>query len=178
MVILSYVLQTVSTLLCISALLIKGKNMNLIQIILFSGNVVGGVGYLFAGPTGINAAVSCILAGVQSLINYSFQSRNKPIPKWLIAIHALSLIVLNIAVSGITLPCMFAIISAMFFVLSIVQSSGRMFRVWTFFNNVTWITYDLVAETYSGLIIHVTMFVFTLVGMILHDRKKKEKTAE
>ena len=65
----------------------------------------------------------------------------------------------------------------MCFVMSVVQSTGKMFRFRCLFNNVSWMTYDIVAETYSALIIHVTMFLFTLFGMLLHDRKKKEKTA-
>lgn len=177
MVILSYVLQTISTLILMTALLSKGVNMNLIQILLLSGNVIAGFGYIAAGATGINAALSCFLSGIPSIINYSLQRKNKPIPAWLIAIYAVSFITMNIVASGFTVPCIFAIAAAMCFVMSVVQSTGKMFRFWCLFNNVAWMTYDIVAETYSGLIIHVTMFLFTVFGMLLHDRKKKEKTA-
>ena len=178
MVILSYVLQTISTLILMTALLSKGANMNLIQILLLLGNVVAGFGYIAAGSTGINAALSCFISGIPSLINYYLQRKNKPIPIWLIIIYAVGFVTMNVLASGFTVPCIFAIAAAMCFVMSVVQSTGKMFRFWCLFNTVAWMTYDIVAETYSGLIIHVTMFVFTVVGMILHDRKIKEKTAE
>ncbi len=178
MITLSYILQTVSTLILMTALLLKGANMNLIQILLLSGNVVAGFGYIAAGSAGINAALSCFLAGIPSLINYSLQRKNKPIPIWLIVIYAISFITMNILASGFTVPCLFSIAAAMCFVMSVVQSTGKAFRFWCLFNNVAWMLYDIVAATYSGLIIHVTMFAFTVVGIVLHDRKKREKTAE
>ena len=176
--VLSYVLQTISTIVLAVALLMKGANMTRIQILLLSGNTIAGFGYLATSGAGINAAISCFLAGAQSVINYLLQSKNKPIPKWLIAIYAASFIALNLIASGFTLACLFAIAAAMCFVMSIVQSTGKMFRFWCLFNNITWLSYDLIARTYSGLIIHITMFMFTVVGMIVHDRKGKNKIAQ
>ena len=173
MPILSYALKTVSTLLTIAAVLIKGVNLNFIQVLLFVANVVSGVGYIADGAAGYNAAGTCIIAGVQAIINYSFQSKNKPIPKYLIVIYAVSFIAYNIVVSGLNLPCVIAIAAALCFVMSIAQPNGKMFRFWCIFNNIVWIAYDLVAATYSGLIIHVTMLAVTIFGILLHDLKKK-----
>lgn len=175
MPILAYALKTISTIITMAAVLVKGANLNLIQVLLFIANIISGVGYLADGAAGLNAAGSCIIAAFQAIVSYLFQSKNKPTPKWLIAIYALSFVVFNVVISGINLPCILAIIATLCFVMCIVQPNGKMFRLWSVVNNVSWIAYDLVAKTYSGLIIHVTMLIVTLVGIIWHDRKKKKE---
>ena len=175
MPILAYLLKTLSTVITMIAVLIKGKNLNLIQVLLFAANIICGVGYLADGAAGFNAAGSCIIAAFQAILSYSIQSRNRPIPKWLIAIYAASFIVFNIIVSGLNLPCVLAIIATLCFVMCIAQPNGKLFRLWCIFNIASWILYDLTAKTYSGLVLHGTMLAVTVVGILLHDMKKKEK---
>ena len=144
----------------------------LIQVLLFIANISSGVGYIADGAAGYNAAGSCIIAAFQAIVSYLFQSKGKPVPKWLIAIYALSFVVFNVAISGINLPCVMAIIATLSFVMCIVQPNGKTFRFWCIFNNTSWIAYDFIARTYSGLIIHVTMLLVTVLGILLHDLKK------
>jgi len=156
----------------ISASLTKGQNMKLILFFVFCGNVLVATSYLIDG-SGINGAAACYLGGVQSIINYFFQSKNKPLPKWLIAIYALAIIVLNIAVSGLSPLGVLVIIASLTFIMCIGQTNGTKYRFWTIVNMVLWCTYDILSKSYSALITHIALLSFTIIGMIVHDRKNK-----
>ena len=42
-------------------------------------------------------------------------------------------------------------------------------------NMLMWCTYDVVSMNYVVLITHLIQMGFAVVGMIIHDRKKKEE---
>ena len=171
MEILSYVFSLLGLVAMILASLVGGEKMKRILLLAFCGNVLVGLSYIADG-TGINGAASCFLGAVQSIVSYFFQSKGKQIPRWLVVIYGLSFVALNIWVSGgISLLGVIAIIATLAFVFGIVQSSGRMYRFWTVLNMLLWGVYDVVSGTYSALITHVVLFVFTVAGMIIHDRK-------
>ena len=86
--ILVTVLGVLGTVSMIIASLIKGRNMKTILFFVFFGNVLAATSYLL-GDGGINGAASCYIGGVQTLINYLFDSKNKPLPKWLVVVYAL-----------------------------------------------------------------------------------------
>lgn len=168
------ILGTVSIIL---ASVVGGDKMKRILALLFLGNVFVGVGYLFEGA-GINGAASCFLGAAQSVVSYCFRSKNKPIPKWVILLYALSFVVLNFAVAGtVTGPVLLAIVATLAFVMGIIQSKGAIYRFWTLMNMLLWGVYDIWTGTYSALVTHVILFVFTVIGMIVHDTKKKDKAA-
>ncbi len=171
MLILSYVLNVLGTIAMIAGLLCPGKKIKLILFFTSLGNFLVATGYL-AGGSGINGAISCYVGAVITIVNFALQSKNKPIPKWLVLIYALAFVGLNLA-GGFTWLCLLAIAACMTFILSVIQNDGAIFRVWTFANMILWITYDIVSESYAGLIPHVIMLVFTLVGMLVQDRKKQ-----
>lgn len=171
-------LGVLGTISMIIAALIKGKNMKLILFFVFFGNVFAATSYLLGG-SGINGAASCYIGGVQTLINYFFDSKNKPVPKWLVAIYALSFIGINVYVGAISSMKIYlvalAIVASLTFVMCIGQKSGARYRFWTLFNFILWGTYDALSGAWEVLVtVHVPLFVFTVAGMILHDRKKAE----
>ena len=180
MQILSYVLSFLGLVSMIVASLIKSGNMKKILFLVFCGNFLVAVSYLVGG-SGINGAASCFLGAAQTVVNYFFESKGKPIPKWLTVIYALSFVVLNLAVSGfnIELLTVIAIVATLSFVMSIGQGNVAKYRFWIVVNSVLWCTYDILSKSYSALATHVPLLIFTVAGMIIHDRKsKKEKTEE
>ncbi len=175
MSILPVILSIIGLVCMISASLIKGERMKLILFLVFLGNVVVATSYLLDGK-GLNGAAACYLGGVMSIINYFFDSRNIPIPKWLIGVYAVAIVALNIWVAGGVTPLgILVIIASLTFVLCIGQSNGASYRFWTIVNMVLWCTYDFIAPAYPALVTHIPLLLFTVAGMIIHDRKKENK---
>lgn len=180
MQILSYVLSLLGLASMIVASLVKGKKMETILFLVFCGNVLVGTSYLLDGQ-GINGCAALYLGAVQSIINYFFDRKGQSLPNWLIGIYIASIVILNIAVvggfslQGITVGwlSLLVIVASLTFIMCIGQSTGAKYRFWTIVNMVLWCSYDLIAPAYPSLITHVSLLVFTVAGMIIHDRKIK-----
>jgi len=155
----------------LTASLVKGKRMNVILVFLFLGNVFIATSYLVAGG-GINGAAAGYLGSVQAIINYFFDSKNKPIPKWLIAVYIISNVSLNLWVAqGITALSLIVIMTGLAFVMSIIQPNGTKYRFWALLNLLLWCIYDVASTSYSVLLTHAFQLIVTVLGMIIHDRK-------
>ncbi len=175
--ILSFVCSILGLASMITASLVKGKSMKTILFFVFCGNVLVAVSYLLGGQ-GINGAASCFVGGAQAIINYFFDSKNKPLPKWLVAVYAVAFIAVNIIVSGGISPLgILAIVASLTFIMCIGQKSGARYRFWTIVNNVLWCLYDVVSKSYGALTSHIPLLLFTVAGMIIHDRKSKNTSS-
>ena len=170
---MSYVFTALGTACILSASLIKGRNMKLILFLVFVANASVATGYLL-GDNGINGAVSCYIGAAQTIINYFFECKDKPIPKWLVAIYALAFISINLYFGTNPGHTALVIIASLTFIMSIGQKSGAKYRFWTIVNMVLWCTYDVLSHSYSVLITHIPQLTFTVIGMLIHDIKKKE----
>lgn len=172
--VLSYVLSLLGLVSMICASMTKGEKMKRILFFVFCGNFLVATSYLIGG-SGINGAASCYLGAVMTITNYFFDSKNKPIPKWLIAIYAVAIIVLNILVAGgVSWLGMLVIIASLTFVLCIGQENGAKYRFWTMINMILWCLYDILTCSYNVLITHVPQLAFAVIGMFVHDRKAKD----
>ncbi len=173
MELLSYILSMLSLAFMITASLLKGKNMKAILMLVLLANVTVGTGYICGGG-GINGAAATYLGCVQTFINFTFEYRNKPIPKWLIAIYATAIIAVNIIVGGVEPLVFLAIVASLAFLLCIGQKNGAKYRFWTIVNISLWCPYDFLTSSYGALVTHIALLIFTIVGMLIHDRKKQE----
>ena len=172
MIVLSYVLSITGLICMVLASLVKGEKMKTILFLVCLPNALVATSYLIGG-SGINGAAACYLGAIQTLINYFFDSKNKPLPKWLITIYAIAIIVLNIWVAGGITPLGILVITAsLTFILCIGQKNGAKYRFWTLVNMALWCTYDILSGSYSVLVTHTIQLSFTIIGMIIHDRKK------
>ncbi len=162
----------------ITASLIKGKNMKTILVFVFGGNFFVAISYLLDG-SGLNGAASCILGCIVTLINYVFQSKNKPIPNWLAAIYGIGFIMVNLVVSkGFSWLGLLAIVACLMFVMCINQKNGAKYRIWTIANMSLWVIYDIISGAYSVLPSHIPQLIFPIVGLFVHDIRKKKKAEE
>ncbi len=157
----------------ILASLIKGEKMKKTLFLVLLGNLLTALGYL-CGGTAVNGSLSCFLGTAQTALNYLFDSKNKPVPKWLVALYALSFILLNLWIGGLTFLSVLTILACMTFIMGILQKNGARYRFWTILNCVLWSIYDICSGSYNGLIAHLTVLIFSVAGMIINDRKKKE----
>ncbi len=170
----AYVLSGLGLLSMIFASLTKGERMKRILFLVFCGNILVATSYLLEGK-GFNGAAACYLGGVQTIINYFFESKNKPIPKWLIGFYAVAIVILNLWVAGwkITGLGLLVIVASLIFILCIGQKNGAKYRFWTLINMILWCIYDVLSGSYSVLITHMPQLIFAIVGMLIHDRKTK-----
>ncbi len=170
MQILSYILSLLGLASMLVASLVKGKNMKTILLFVFMGSMFVATSYLITG--GINGAVSCYIGAAQTIINYFFDKKKKPLPKWLIAVYAVAFVVLNL-MTGISWLCMLAIVASLTFILCIGQKVGSKYRFWTLVNMGLWCLYDVLSLSFAALITHGTQLVFAVIGMVIHDRNSK-----
>ena len=175
MQILSYVLSFAGLASMILASLVKGQDMKKILMFVFMGNVLVATSYLLAG-NGINGAASCYLGALQSIINYFYDRKMKPLPNWLIAAYAIAFVALNLAVSGVSPLGILAIVASLTFIMCIGQKNGKKYRFWTLVNMGLWCTYDVSFGSFGALFTHGIQIVFAVAGMIIHDREKQAKT--
>lgn len=171
MEIVSYILSGLSLALLIAASLMKGTRIKLILSFVFSANMLIAINYLISNE--LNGAVTCFIGAVLTIINYFFSCKNKNVPLWLTIIYAIVFAGVNIMVSDkFSYPGIFVIIAALAFVMGITQKNGKGFRFWTVLNALCWCSYDLLTKLYPLLIQHFAHFLFTILGMVMHDLKK------
>ena len=169
MEILAFALSTLGTVcICIPPLL-KGKNMKLILLLVFLANALVATSYFLTGA--FNGAASCAVGALQTIINYFFERKEKPIPKWLIGIYALSFTAANLLVFS-KIADIIALLAALMFVMGISVKDGKRFRLWTLINTVLWVLYDFVTLSFGPLSTHAIQLATILIGMVMHDRKK------
>ena len=167
---LSYVLSLMGLVSMVLASLVKGQNMKKILMFVFMGNMLVATSYLLAG-NGINGAASCYLGALQSIINYFYDAKIKPLPLWLITVYAVAFVILNLAVGGISPLGILAIVASLTFIMCIGQKNGKKYRFWTLVNMGLWCTYDSCSGSFGALITHGIQIVFAIAGMIIHDRE-------
>ena len=151
---------------------VKTKSMKVILALVFAGNFLVATSYLIDGNN--NGAACCYIGAAQALINYFFDKNNKSIPKWLVVIYAAVIVGINLAVLTEILDLL-AIIASLTFILCIGQSNGAKYRFWTIVNMVLWITYDIIKGSYAALFTHVSLLIFTILGKLIHDRKRDKE---
>ncbi len=173
----------------IASSLLKGKSMKLILILAFLSNAFVSIGYLLQGQ-GINGAASCLTGAVFSIVNFLFDSKERAVPRPLVAFYGLTFVAVNVAVNfknmvifdgGFRLVpiqivlCVLAIAGCLAFVMCIGQKNGAKYRFWTVMNMLMWCTYDIVSMNFVVLVTHLIQMGFAVVGMIIHDRKNKKE---
>lgn len=171
---LSFIFSVVGFFAGIAPNLIKGKNMKLILFLLVCCNLLYGCSYLVGGGDGINGAASGFLGAAVAGINYIFESKDRPVPKWLALVYGVTFTALHLSLGGFTLSSLFSILATAAFILCIIQKNGKMYRVWALANISFWVIYDIISQSYEILPVHSIQVLTVIIGMIIYDRKKNE----
>lgn len=168
MAFISYVLSFVATVLGLIEPF--GKKMSTVLAFNFTGNLLVGVSYLLVSET--SGAFICFVACVQVVINYILGLKKIKIPTWLILIYVFSFVSINLLTFSYWYDTL-ALIAALLFVISVVQSEAKYYRILYFLNSTVWIFYDFIAEAYGNLFTHIVLFIATLASIAIRDKNKK-----
>ena len=163
---LSYIASLVATVLGLIEPF--GKKMKTILTLNFLGNFLVASSYLLVFQK--SGALICFTACVQVLINYFFDAKGKKLPVWLVIVHAITFLAVNLITFSHWYDIL-ALAAAMLFVLSVAQSSAKYYRVLYVSNSLVWIGYDFLAGAYGNLVTHIVLFIATGIAIIIRDRK-------
>lgn len=154
------------------------KNMKMILLWQSLGNLAVALGYFLLG--GISGGLICLFAVGQGAVMYLYNKKGR---KPHVAVLAL-FIAISIACSVITaystrsIAEIFSATGAILYTLSIAQQRPAASRAIYLFNPVCWMCYDVFTKAIVSFIIHLVVFVATLVGMIRVDILGKKKAKE
>lgn len=162
----SYVASFVSTVLGLCEPF--GKNMKWILTLNFFGNFLVGISYLLVGS--YSGAAICFVACLQVIINYSFTTKEKKLPKLLVIFHTVVFLTVNILTFRNWYDVI-ALAASLLFVMSVAQSNTKYYRVLFSSNSMLWIIYDVLAGAYGNLFTHAILFVATLIAIVVRDHK-------
>ena len=148
-----------------------GKKMKTVLVFSLIGNLLVGISYILTG--GFSGAVICFTAAVQLLINYSYASKGKTLPKGWVWVHTAAFLAVNL----ITFRAWYDVLSlvaAMLFVVSVAQTNTKHYRLLYISNSGLWILYDTLAKAHANLITHVVLFVAIGIAIYIRDKKANE----
>ncbi len=169
---MSYILSILGLAVLIVASLIKGETIKKTLYLVLAGNFLVATSYLFV-ENGLNGAVSSYIGSIQAFINLFYAKKNKKIPVWLLVIYALSFIVANVAVLSDSVGII-ALLATLCFVGCVSSKTGTGYRIWQTANNLLWILYDILSQSYGPLVTHTVLCLFTVAGILWNDLRKKE----
>jgi len=168
----SIMLSTAGLAAFIVSFLLKGANMKAILAINALGNILMVISYLCVSNA--NGALSSIVGAVVGIINYFYAAKEKKIPIWLLCCYAVAFVAVNIMVFTSWVD-IFAIAASLAAVFMISASSGKGYRLWSICNDALWSVFDILRGSYGPLLTHGILTGFTLIGMFMHDFKRKAK---
>lgn len=169
MLIVAYIFSAITTVLGLIEPF--GKNMKTILAFNFTGNALIALSYLLTGE--MSGAAICFVACAQVLINFIFDVKEKKVPAWLVAVYMVAFLSVNMLTFANWYD-IFAMVAAVFFVLSVAQSAAKYYRILYFLNSTVWILYDFLAGAYGPLATHIVLFVATLISIAIRDKKKQQ----
>lgn len=148
------------------------KNMKNILVFNFLANLLASVSYLLVKS--FNGAAIGLIASVQGLINYSFTAQGKKVPRWLILIHWISFLSVNLLMFAHWYD-VFALVAATMFVLCVAQEKSKVYRMFSVVNSFVWIVYDILAKAYGNLFTHSVLMLAALVAIMVRSKKEANK---
>jgi len=148
------------------------KKMKTILIFNLLGNVLAGLSYLLTRS--YSGCGICLVAALGLIVNYQFTAKDRPIPRWIVCIHAAAFVGVNLMTFAAWYDA-FALAASLLFVLSIAQSSAKHYRLLYISNSLCWVVYDIFAGAYANLMTHVVLSVAIFGAILVRDRKQKKQ---
>ena len=146
-----------------------------------TANLLTAISYILLG--GLSGGGISIIAIIQSAVMFLYSKQNKKPHLFVLGIFILSYIVCS-ALYYKSFIDIFPAISAICFAISIAMPTPFLSRVWYAFSPVSWVVYDISTMAYGNLVIHVIVFISTVVALVRIDdifgfkRRKNLKYSE
>ena len=158
--------QVISLFTTLAAVLaVQLKDMRYILVCQILSNVLLCVQYALQGSASSYGVV--IIAIVQAVLSYALSARGVRFPVWLTGLF----IVGYTAVTALTFSSVFDILPCLavwLFAIAVVQSRSYIYRILLVGNSLLWLAFDIAAAP-SGIIPHVVILGFSIVGIIRLD---------
>lgn len=152
------------------------KNMKIVLVLQILANLLASSNYLLLG--GGSGAIVSLLAVLCSVVMFLYNNKGmKPHLSVALAFIAayLASSVYNVIITHDFME-IFPAISAVCFVISLIQTKTSYFRIWGALNPMFWIPYDLHTSSYVMSVVHLGILVSSLIGMLRLDRRKEENS--
>ena len=153
-----------------SVLSMQMKTKKNIMIMLLLLSLASALNFLFLNS--MSGCLICFFAVIETLINYQFDSRNKRVPLYIIAIYVIINIILGIY-SYHGLLDIIPIVCALLFCATVCTSKESNIRKIMFSNQSLWLIYDLIVKAYMFSISNILTLISIIISYFRFDYKKK-----
>ena len=166
MELLAYILGAFTTLFAVLSM--QFKNMKWVLVCQICSNSILALQYMLEGRISVSGVV--ILAIAQTVVSFVIKLKGKEFPIWLIGVFiagytAVSLVMMTSAYDLIT--C----VAVWLFALCVVQKNSALCRVYSIFNTLLWLIYDIICAP-SAILIHIVVLAFDIAGVVRLDREE------
>lgn len=120
-----------------------------------------------------SGAIACAIAGIQTIISYFFEKRNKKFPFWLVIISIFVSLLAGFFTYHQPLDLL-PIIASIVYVSSIIQTQEKFIRQLTLLNLFIWIIYDLIIGAYVTSISDAIFIISTIIAIFRYDFLQKK----
>lgn len=133
------------------------------------------INYLLLGR--YTAAIVCIIATIQTIINYWYEKKKKGLPKGLIWLYFMISLICGIATYQTPIDVL-AIFAGVTYTLSIIQKKEKNIRIVRLSNAMCWLIYDIVVKSYATSVGDILTTTSTIIAIIRYDVLNKNKIKE
>lgn len=159
---------------CVSVTAMQCKKMVYVRMLQFLSNSLLVLEY--ALTKNLSAAIVCAIAIVQVITVICLNKKPGYVPIYVVCAFICAYVAVCIVffeksvdiLSGLA-PC--------FFALGVVQRRSECYRICATLNCLTWLAFDLWSQTYSAVIIHVTLLIIDIITIIRLDRQVWHRAA-
>ena len=118
-------------------------------------------------------AVSCVISGVLTIINYFFEKKERPLPTWLLGVFIALVSGAGMMTYG-QIYDVLPVVGSVAYILSIAQKKESRIRKIMIVNTAAWVIYNIMVAAYVGLFSNVVFLISTVTAMIRLDFKKEK----
>lgn len=152
-----------------SVLSMQMKTKKNIMIMLLCLNLASALNFLFLNS--ISGSLICFFAVLETFINYLFDSKDKPVPIYIICIYVIVNIGLGLSSYHSPLDIL-PIVCALLYCLTICTKKESNIRKIMFGNQSIWLVYDLIVKAYMFSISNVLTLISIVISYFRYDYKK------
>lgn len=154
-----------------SVLSMQMKTKRNIMIMLFGLNLASALNFLFLDS--FSGSLVCFFAVLETFINYLFDSKNKKVPIYIIAIYVVVNLILGFSTYKGILD-LIPIVCALLFCATVCTKKESTIRKLMFGNQSLWLVYDIIVKAYMFSISNVLTLISIIISYFRYDYKKKE----